>query len=157
VIAFAQLGDGDKAGELFSLLNPINHALTHEATMRYRVEPYVVAADIYSEPPQVGRGGWTWYTGSAAWMYRAGLEWILGIRITGTKLLLDPCVPSAWREFHVSLRHHGSRYEIAFSNPQGVRRGVVRLQFDGAELATHPAVVPLVDDGAIHHIDVVLG
>jgi cyclic beta-1,2-glucan synthetase len=157
VIAFAQLGDGDKAGELFSLLNPINHALTHDAAMRYRVEPYVVAADIYSEPPQVGRGGWTWYTGSAAWMYRAGLEWILGIRVTGTKLWLDPCVPRAWKEFHVSKRHHGSRYEIAFSNPNGVTRGVVQLQVDGADLETHPAVVPLIDDGAIHHIHVVLG
>ena len=157
VIAFAQLGDGDKAGELFSLLNPINHALTHDAAMRYRVEPYVVAADVYSEPPQVGRGGWTWYTGSAAWMYRAGLEWILGIRVSGTKLWLDPCVPRSWQEFHVSLRHHGSRYEIAFSNPHGVTRGVVQLQVDGADLETQPAVVPLLDDGAIHHIHVVLG
>ncbi len=81
VIAFAQLGDGDKAGELFAMLNPINHALTHDDALRYRVEPYVVAADVYSETPHVGRGGWTWYTGSAAWMYRAGLEWILGCRM----------------------------------------------------------------------------
>jgi cyclic beta-1,2-glucan synthetase len=157
VIAFAQLGDGDKAGELFSLLNPINHALTHDAALRYRVEPYVVAADIYSEPPQVGRGGWTWYTGSAAWMYRAGLEWILGLRITGSRLLLDPCVPCAWKEFHASLRYRDTRYEIAFTNPRGVVRGVVQLQLDGVDLAAPPAIVPLLDDGAIHHIHVVLG
>ncbi len=83
LIAFAMRGDGDKAAEIFSMLNPINRALTPEAALRYKVEPYVVAADVYSEPPHVGRGGWTWYTGSAAWMYRAGLEWILGCRLRG--------------------------------------------------------------------------
>ena len=103
-IALTQLGDGDKAAELFALLNPINHALTHDDALRYKVEPYVVAADVYSETPHVGRGGWTWYTGSAAWLYRAGLEWILGCRTRGATLLLDPCVPRAWTEFHVSLR-----------------------------------------------------
>ncbi len=123
VIAFAQLGDGDKAGELFAMLNPINHALTHDDALRYRVEPYVVAADVYSETPHVGRGGWTWYTGSAAWMYRAGLEWILGCRMAGATLLLDPCVPRTWREFHVSLRYHATRYEIEFENPGGVQPG----------------------------------
>ena len=87
VIAFAMLGDGDKAGELFSLLNPINHASTRAGIHRYKVEPYVACADVYSEPPHVGRGGWTWYTGSAGWMYRAGLEWILGFRLRGAKLL----------------------------------------------------------------------
>jgi cyclic beta-1,2-glucan synthetase len=157
VIAFAQLGDGDKAGEIFSLLNPINHALTQDAAMRYRVEPYVVAADIYSEPPQVGRGGWTWYTGSAAWMYRAGLEWILGIRITGSALLLDPCVPTTWTEFQVSLRYRDTRYEIVFENPAGVQRGLVELHLDGVALAPTPAVVPLVDDGVTHNVRAVLG
>ena len=121
------------------MLNPINHALTHDAALRYRVEPYVVAADVYSEAPHVGRGGWTWYTGSAAWMYRAGLEWILGCRMQGATLLLDPCVPRAWTEFHVSLRYRGTRYEIAFENPAGVSRGLVTLQLDGAELAPRPA------------------
>ena len=76
VIAFAMLGDGDKAGELFSILNPINHSSTRAGVHRYKVEPYVACADVYSTPPHVGRGGWTWYTGSAGWMYRAGLEWI---------------------------------------------------------------------------------
>ncbi|HYL59498.1 MAG TPA: protein ndvB, partial [Candidatus Acidoferrales bacterium] len=86
VIAFAMLGDGDKAGELFSLLNPINHANTRAGIQRYKVEPYVACADVYSVPPHVGRGGWTWYTGSAGWMYRAGLEWILGFRLRGKTL-----------------------------------------------------------------------
>ena len=157
VIAFAQLGDGDRAGELYSMLNPINHARTLDDAMRYKVEPYVVAADVYSEAPHVGRGGWTWYTGSASWMYRAGLEWILGCRIQGETLLLDPCVPRAWTQFHVKLRHRGTRYEIAFENPHGVSKGLVTLQLDGAELPAQPGRVPLVDDGATHQIRVVLG
>ena len=97
VLAFAMLGDGDKAAELFSILNPIHHASTRAAVHRYKVEPYVACADVYSQPPHVGRGGWTWYTGSAGWMYRAGLEWILGFRLRGATLVLDPCVPRAWR------------------------------------------------------------
>jgi cyclic beta-1,2-glucan synthetase len=157
VIAFAQLGDGDRAGELYSLLNPINHARTTAEVMRYKVEPYVVAADIYSQPPHVGRGGWTWYTGSASWMYRAGLEWILGCRIRGTTLLLDPCVPKAWKTFEVKLRHRGTRYEIAFENPRGVSKGLVTLQLDGAELPAQRGEVPLVEDGATHRIRAVLG
>ncbi len=93
VIAFAMLGDGDKAGELFSLLNPVNHASTRAAIHRYKVEPYVACGDVYAEPAHVGRGGWTWYTGSAGWMYRAGLEWILGFRLRGATLLIDPMHP----------------------------------------------------------------
>ena len=105
VLAFAALGDGDKAGELFSLLNPINHASSRAGVYRYKVEPYVIAADIYAEPPHVGRGGWTWYTGSAGWMYRAGIEWILGLRLRGTMMHLDPCIPRAWPGFedHIPL------------------------------------------------------
>ena len=99
------------------MLNPINRALTPEAAFRYKVEPYVVAADVYSEPPHVGRGGWTWYTGSAAWMYRAGLEWILGCRLRGATLLLNPCIPRNWPGFEVTLRYRSSRYEIEVENP----------------------------------------
>ena len=106
MIAFAALGDGDKAGELFSILNPINHASTRAGVHRYKVEPYVVAADVYAEPPHVGRGGWTWYTGSAGWMYRAGLEWILGFRLRGAALHIDPCIPRAWRGFEIAFRYH---------------------------------------------------
>ena len=105
VQAFAKLGDGDKAAELLSLLNPINHARTWAATQRYKVEPYVVCADVYSVPPHVGRGGWTWYTGSAGWMYRAGLELILGLTVERATLRLDPCVPRAWRDFEIAFRH----------------------------------------------------
>ena len=102
-IAFAMLGDGDKANELFSMLNPINRSRTRDAIHRYKVEPYVICADVYSQPPHVGRGGWTWYTGSAGWMYRAGLEWILGFRVRGTILLIDPCIPKVWKNFETRL------------------------------------------------------
>ena len=123
VLAFAALGDGDKAGELFALLNPIKHASTRVGVHRYKVEPYVVAADIYAEPPHVGRGGWTWYTGSAGWMYRAGLEWILGFRLRGPLLHLDPCIPRAWQSFAIAFRYHSSRYDIVVENPTAWRGG----------------------------------
>ena len=94
VLAFARLGDGDRAAELFALLNPINHATRRaDASQRYRVEPYVVAADVYSQPPHTGRGGWTWYTGSAGWMYRVGVEAILGLSLDRGALRIDPCIP----------------------------------------------------------------
>jgi cyclic beta-1,2-glucan synthetase len=156
VIAFATLGDGDRAGELFGLLNPINHAHTRAGIHRYRAEPYVAAADVYSEPPHVGRGGWTWYTGAAGWMYRAGVEWILGFRLRGTRLVIDPCIPRDWRSFEITFRYHSSTYEIQVSNPSGATRGVVELSIDGTGLSPDSAV-DLVDDGATHLLQVVLG
>ncbi|HEU4915829.1 MAG TPA: glucoamylase family protein [Acidimicrobiia bacterium] len=156
VIAFATLGDGDRAGELFSLLNPINHASTRAGIHRYRVEPYVAAADVYSEAPHVGRGGWTWYTGSAGWMYRAGVEWILGFRLRGAGLLVDPCIPRAWRGFEIDFRYHSARYEIQVSNPNGVTRGVTSLTLDGTTLDPG-SELKLVDDGLTHRVRIVLG
>jgi cyclic beta-1,2-glucan synthetase len=157
LIAFAALGDGDKAGELFAILNPINHASTRAGVYRYKVEPYVVAADVYAEPPHVGRGGWTWYTGSAGWLYRAGIEWILGFRLRGTRFYIDPCIPRAWRNFEITFRYHSSRYEIAVENPQGVARGVSSVELDGASLAAGSMHIEIADDGATHHVRVVLG
>ena len=98
MMAFTMLGDGDRAGELFSLLNPINHASTRAGLHKYKVEPYVAAGDIYAVWPHTGRGGWTWYTGSAGWMYRAGLESILGFKLHGDRLRVEPCIPRWWRE-----------------------------------------------------------
>jgi cyclic beta-1,2-glucan synthetase len=157
VIAFAALGQGDKAAALFSLLNPINHAGTRADVQRYKVEPYVVAADIYSVPPNLSRGGWTWYTGSAGWLYRAGIESILGFRLAGATLLLDPCIPKAWPRFEIDFKYHSARYDITVENPRGVSRGLASITLDGKPLPAGRARVPLVDDGATHKVHVILG
>jgi len=157
VIAFAELGDGGKAAGLFSLLNPILHANTRAGVHRYKVEPYVMSADVYSMPPHAGRGGWTWYTGSAGWMHRAGLEWILGLRVRGSLLHVDPCVPKAWPGFEMVLRHGRARYDISVENPRGAGRGVTRMELDGTPVAAAGAGIPLLDDGQVHSVRVVLG
>jgi cyclic beta-1,2-glucan synthetase len=157
VLAFALLGDGDKAVELFSMLNPINHAGTRAAIDRYKVEPYVICADIYSVPPHAGRGGWTWYTGSAGWMYRAGTEWILGIDVRARILRVDPCIPRAWPGFEFTYRYGSSRYSVAVKNPRGVSRGIAHAALDGRELAGAAIEINLVDDGRDHHCEVTLG
>ena len=186
VIAFAKLGEGDKAAELFSILNPINQTSTRAGIYRYKVEPYAAVADVYAEPPHLGRGGWTWYTGSAGWMYRAGIEWILGFRLRGESLHLDPCIPRDWPGFRISFAYHSSRYDIDVGNPLGVMRGIQRVEVDGHEVPrlapehTAPravgadASVPrdgaedslepgrgarilLVDDGRQHRVRVTLG
>jgi cyclic beta-1,2-glucan synthetase len=156
VIAFAALGDGDKAGELFQMLNPINRTNSRAGVQRYKVEPYVVAGDIYSESPHVGRGGWTWYTGSASWLYRAGMESILGFRVRGTMLSIDPCIPRLWSGYAINFRYHSSIYVIKVENPSSVSRGVALAEVDGKPLSG-PLNIPLVDDRAVHQVRVVLG
>ena len=155
LIAFAILGDGDRAGELFSILNPINHSNTRAGVQRYKVEPYVACADVYSMPPHVGRGGWTWYTGSAGWMYRAGLEWILGFRLQGKTLVIEPCIPRTWRGFELRFKYQSSRYEIAVENPHSVSSGVSRVEFDGEAMPASTAGINLNDDGVVHRIRIV--
>jgi cyclic beta-1,2-glucan synthetase len=157
VIAFAALGQGDQAAGLFSLLNPINHAGTRANVQRYKVEPYVVAADVYSVAPHLGRGGWTWYTGSAGWLYRAGIEAILGLRLQGAFLLLDPCIPKAWPRFEIVFKYRSARYEITVENPRGVSRGVSYAALDGNPLPEGATRVPLADDGQTHPVRVLLG
>ena len=164
VLAFAALGEGDKAGELFSILNPINHGSTRSGIYRYKVEPYVMAADVYAERPHVGRGGWTWYTGSAGWTYRAAIEWILGFRLRGTTLFIDPCVPRPWRHYQMTFRYGAARYEIRVENPRGITRGVAHVEVDGRVLAERDgrssprgAEIPLVADGGTHAVKIVLG
>ena len=157
VMAFAALGDGDKASALFSLLNPISHARTRTDVHRYKVEPYVVAADVYAAPGHVGQGGWTWYTGSASWMQRAGVESILGLRIEGGALTINPCIPKAWPRFEATLKRGSARYEIVVENPDGVGQGVVFAECDGVTIAERPPRLPLVDDGRRRLIHVRLG
>jgi cyclic beta-1,2-glucan synthetase len=156
-LAFALLGDGDRAGELFSLINPVNHASTRAAIHRYKVEPYVVCADVYSAPPHIGRGGWTWYTGSAGWMYRTAAEGILGIYVRGAVLRIDPCIPRTWPGFEITYKHGSSRYQIAVENPRGVCRGIVRAALDGREIPAAPCEIRLADDGSYHYARITLG
>jgi cyclic beta-1,2-glucan synthetase len=155
LIAYALLGDGDRAGELFALLNPINHASTRAGLHKYKVEPYVAAADIYAVPPHTGRGGWTWYTGSASWMYRAGLEFILGFQLRGQRLALAPCIPPGWRDYEINYRFGSARYSIKVENPHGVSRGIASIELDGELQPTDD--IPLKDDGARHSVRVVMG
>jgi cyclic beta-1,2-glucan synthetase len=156
VIAFAELGDGDKACELFRMLNPIARTSSRASVQRYKVEPYVVAGDVYAEPPQVGRGGWTWYTGAAGWLYRAGLEWILGFRIRGMAFSIDPCIPRNWPSYSIDFRYHSATYRIKVDNPSGVSRGVALIELDG-KLLPGTANIPLANDGAVHQVHIVLG
>ncbi len=155
VMAYAMLGDGDRAGELFALLNPVNHAATRSGVHRYKVEPYVAAADVYAVPPHTGRGGWTWYTGSAGWMYRVAIESILGFSIRDGRLHVDPCIPRSWPSFGLTYRHGTTRYRIRVENPTGVCRGVLSVEFDGEPVAG-PGV-PLVEDGREHAVRIVIG
>ncbi len=154
-MAFARQGDGDKAVALLRMMSPIEHTRTPEETERYKVEPYVVAADVYSLEGQAGRGGWTWYTGSAGWMYRIWLEEVLGFHLRGEELIIDPCISSDWPGFTLRYRYRSSAYEIQVENPDGVCRGVRSIELDGEPVAG-PAV-PLRDDGALHTVRVRLG
>ena len=154
VLAFAALGDGDRAADLFALINPVNHGRTGDSVATYRAEPYVVAADVYSRPPHGGRGGWTWYTGSAGWMYRVGLEGILGLTLRAGALHLDPCIPRTWPRFDIVLKAARAEYHITVENPNGVNRGVRSIHVDGTPIEGD---VPLSDDGRTHEVRVLLG
>jgi cyclic beta-1,2-glucan synthetase len=155
VIAYAMLGEGDQAAELLRMLNPIKRTVTRTGVYAYKVEPYVLAADIYAEAPHVRRGGWTWYTGAAGWFYRAGLEMILGMQIRADTLVLNPCIPKAWPEYSMVYQHKTSRYEITVENPSAVSQGILFMELDGQRQTT--ASIILVDDGQLHRLRVVLG
>jgi cyclic beta-1,2-glucan synthetase len=140
---------------LFHALNPVNHTRTPADVDRYKIEPYVMAGDVYARAPHDGRGGWSWYTGSAGWMYRCGLESILGLRRQGDTFVVDPCIPSTWPEYRIVWTHLSTRYEITVSNPEHRCRGVASATMDGER--ADPDALLLVDDGATHVVTVVLG
>jgi cyclic beta-1,2-glucan synthetase len=154
IFAHAKLGQVERANQLFSLINPINHALNEADASVYRVEPYVIAADVYSVAPHVGRGGWTWYTGSAGWMYRAGIEAILGITREASQLRIKPCINDHWQGFEYSLQHGTSRYEILVQRASGQR---TPLQKGVKKISNGEFLVQLKDDGTVHHIALVIG
>jgi cyclic beta-1,2-glucan synthetase len=153
--AFTSLGDGKQAGALFDLLNPVHQSDTEAKAAVYRVEPYVICADIYSQPPYVRRGGWTWYTGSAAWMYRLGLEAILGLRKRGSTLHVTPVIPPDWDGFEIRYQFGESTYLIQVSNPEHVSCDVAHVALDGQELKDQS--IPLVDDQQEHRVVVRMG
>jgi cyclic beta-1,2-glucan synthetase len=155
VQALCLLGEGERAHDLFSLLNPISHATDPASVKTYRVEPYVLAADVYSSPEHLGRGGWTWYTGSASWMYRIAVENMLGLKRQGQSLLIAPCVSPSWTEFKVVYRYGQTELALSFENPSGVASGVRTIELDGAPLPE--ASIPLIDDGRRHRARVVMG
>jgi cyclic beta-1,2-glucan synthetase len=155
VWAFAKLGQGDRAERLFRLLNPIHHGADAEQVARYRVEPYVVPADVSGAVPHAGRGGWTWYTGSAGWMYRLGLEAILGLTRVGESLHIAPCIPKDWPGYEIQYQHGETRYRISVQNPSGVNQGVKRVLLDGEVLPG--ADIPLLRDAGTHHVQVEMG
>ncbi|MDO8689858.1 MAG: glucoamylase family protein [Dehalococcoidia bacterium] len=154
-MAFARRGNGDKAVEILRMLSPVEHARTPEAVERYRVEPYVVASDVYSLEGHVGQGGWTWYTGSAGWMYRVWLEEVLGFRLHGQELRLDPVIPTGWPGFTLRCRLRSARYEIRVENPDHAGKGVAWVEVDG-QRQSEPTVT-LKDDGDNHTVVVRLG
>ena len=156
VLATALLGDGDRA------LRAVRTCSTRSATpttpaavAHYKVEPYVVAADVYGAPPHTGRGGWTWYTGSASWLYRVGLEAILGFRLEGDTLRLEPCIPPSWPGYEITYRHRSATYRVRVENPAGTGRGVRSVTLDGQPVPG--GAVPLRDDGQHHEVRVDAG
>ena len=154
VLATALQGNGDRAFELYQMINPLTHTRTPEEVEAYKVEPYVVAADVYTAEGQLGRGGWTWYTGSASWMYRVGLEGILGFTKRGNRLFIRPRVPTSWSEYRIEYRHGTALYQIVVENETGTAWGVepVEVTIDGTLSAD--GGIELLDDGVPHQVRV---
>ena len=153
-MAFAEMGDSDRAWELFSLINPIHHGSTSTGIAKYRVEPYVVAADVYGVSPHVGRGGWTWYTGSAGWMYRLILESLLGLHLDVDKLRFNPRPPRDWPSFKIHYRYRQTFYHIMV-RCDGHGNTILSMTVEGVEQAEH--LVHLVDDRGSHEVTIDLG
>jgi len=151
VMAYAALGDSRRAWELLAMINPVNHAQSREQTAIYKVEPYVVAADVYAVKPHTGRGGWTWYTGSAGWMYRLTVESLLGLRLEVDKLHITPCIPAAWKAFKIHYRYRETPYRIAVLQTRD-GNGETRVTVDG--VAQGDNAIPLVDDRREHAVEV---
>jgi cellobiose phosphorylase len=153
-MAFAALGDSLRAWELFTMINPINHGKTAEGIKKYKVEPYVVAADVYAVEPNKGRGGWTWYTGSAAWMYRLIIESLLGLRLEENTLSFDPCLPTNWDSFTMHYRFRETIYHIIVRQKQTGEKKAMTVTVDG--VLQQKKEIALVDDGQEHAVEVLI-
>lgn len=147
-MALARRGDGTRAVDMLRMLNPIEHTREPGAVWRYGIEPYSVAGDVYRAPGRIGHGGWSWYTGSAAWMYRAWVEEVLGLKVSGETLQMDPVIPKHWERFHLRYRHGEAIYEIQVENPERCERGVLWVEVDGKR--AKDVVIPL-ERGLVKH------
>jgi cyclic beta-1,2-glucan synthetase len=168
-MAFAMMGDREKAWDLFAMLNPINHGSRAEDIERYKVEPYVMCADIYGAAPHTSRGGWTWYTGAAGWMYRLTVETLLGLQLEIDQLRIAPCIPAQWKSYKIHYRYRQTYYHITIRRTDGKSNQVIRVTADGNILSEAieyssstgimrgQGIIPLVDDHQAHHIEVDLG
>mgnify|MGYP003304657481 CR=1 FL=1 len=154
IIAEAILGFGDKATEYFRMINPVEHTKTKEAVSRYKVEPYVVAADVYGVGNLAGRGGWTWYTGSSSWLYKAGIEYILGLKIVEEMLSINPAISAQWKEYSIRYEYKTSVYNIKVKNPNGKNTGVEKFILNGEDIAEKK--IKLIDNGKINEIEVIM-
>jgi cyclic beta-1,2-glucan synthetase len=155
--AYATLGEGGHAERIFRLLNPVLRTKTPQEANRYRVEPYVVAGDIYSTAPHIGRGGWSWYTGAAAWLWRLGVEAILGLYKEDGHLRVDPCIPPSWREFEAWVHVDGIKLHITVENPNGVTKGVATITVDGVSLPSNRIGPAEIAREGAHEVRVRLG
>ena len=153
IIAEALLGFGDKALEFYRMINPIEHSRTKDASNKYKVEPYVIPADIYGAGNLAGRGGWTWYTGSSSWFYKAGIEYILGLKIENGYLRIDPCIPKDWKEYSMQYKWENSVYTIKVSNPNNKNTGVTKVLLNGIEVENK---IKLDNSNGIYHIEVMM-
>jgi len=154
VIAMCMLGFGDKAHEYFKMINPIEHARTKESAKKYKVEPYVIAADIYGSNNLAGRGGWTWYTGSSSWMYKTGIEYVLGLKIKNNRLSISPCIPKDWQVYTIEHKHKSSKYNIVVKNFNGKNTGVEKFWLN-SELVEEKEI-ELKDDGKTYNIEILM-
>jgi len=161
-MAFAMLGDRERTWELFAMLNPVNHGSTPEQIERYKVEPYVMSADIYGAPPHTGRGGWTWYTGASGWMYRLTVETLLGLHLEVDQLRIAPCIPAHWQSYKIHYRYRETVYHITLKRVAAKSKRALRVTLDGAmvnktsmDAAGLPqGMIPLVDDHREHYVEV---
>lgn len=149
------LGFGDKTVELYKMINPIEHARVKDAANKYKVEPYVIPADIYGSGNLAGRGGWTWYTGSSSWFYKAGIEYIIGLKIQNGKLKIEPCIPKEWKEFKIRYEYKTSVYDITVKNLEGKEKSEVKDLFLNGEKIEED-YIRISDDGKIYEILAIL-
>ncbi len=154
IIAEAMLGFGDKATELYRMINPIEHARTKEASKKYKVEPYVIAADVYGAGNLAGQGGWTWYTGSSSWYYKAGIEYLLGLKVEKGYIKIEPCIPKEWKEYQIQYKWKESIYNIKVKNPENKNTGVIKITLNGEKVENY---IKLDGNRNVYQIEVIMG